>query len=48
LRNDLSPGIRSFPTQTRYILFYLPAAAGQEGITVVRVLHHARDIPHLF
>lgn len=40
-RPDLAEGIRSWPTSTPYILFYLAEA---EGITVVRVLHHARDM----
>lgn len=41
-RPELSPGIRSWPTSTPYILFYFPHEA---GIVVARVLHHARDIP---
>ena len=40
-RPDLAEGIRSWPTSTPYILFYLAEA---DGITVVRVLHHARDV----
>lgn len=40
-RRELSPGIRSWPTSTPYILFYFPHA---RGIVVARVLHHARDI----
>ncbi|MFZ2973735.1 MAG: type II toxin-antitoxin system RelE/ParE family toxin [Ferribacterium limneticum] len=41
-RNELAPGIRSWPTSTPYILFYFP---GEHGVVVARVLHHARDIP---
>jgi len=41
-RNELSPGIRSWPTSTPYILFYFPS---EYGVIVARVLHHARDIP---
>ena len=41
-RPELAAGLRSFPTQTPYILFHLPDDAG--GIIVVRVLHNARDI----
>lgn len=41
-RPELSPGIRSWPTSTPYILFYFPL---EQGIVVARVLHHARDIP---
>ena len=44
-RPDLAEGIRSWPTSTPYILFYL---AEPDGITVVRVLHHARDIQNVF
>ena len=40
-RRELSPGIRSWPTSTPYILFYFPH---EQGIVVARVLHHARDI----
>ena len=41
LRPDLVEAIRSWPTSTSYTLFYLAEA---DGITVVRVLHHARDV----
>ena len=40
-RPELAERIRSWPTSTPYILFYLPQ---ENGITVVRVLHHARDV----
>jgi plasmid stabilization system protein ParE len=40
-RPELADGLRSFPTRTQYIIFYLPDA---DGLLVVRVLHHARDI----
>jgi addiction module RelE/StbE family toxin len=40
-RPELAAGIRSWPTSTPYILFY---QAEPDGIAVVRVLHHARDI----
>lgn len=43
-RPALSPGIRSWPTSTPYILFYFP---NEHGVVVARVLHHARDIPAL-
>jgi addiction module RelE/StbE family toxin len=39
-RPELGKGVRSWPTSTPYILFYLAEA---NGITVLRVLHHARD-----
>ncbi len=40
-RPELSNEIRSFPTRTPYIVFYMPE---EDGLLVVRVLHHARDI----
>lgn len=40
-RPELADCVRSWPTSTPYILFYL---ADDEGITVLRVLHHARDV----
>ena len=40
-RPELAEGVRSWPTSTRYILYYLPTP---QGVTVLRVLHHARDI----
>ena len=39
-RPELGDSVRSWPTSTHYILFYLP---DDQGITVLRVLHHARD-----
>ena len=40
-RPELADELRCFPTRTPYIIFYLP---GDDGLLVVRVLHHARDI----
>jgi plasmid stabilization system protein ParE len=40
-RPELADGLRSFPTRTPYIIFYL---LNVDGLLVVRVLHHARDI----
>lgn len=40
-RPELADGVRSWPTSTPYILFYL---ADDKGIAVLRVLHHARDV----
>jgi toxin ParE1/3/4 len=40
-RTELGTGLRSWPTETPYILFYETDA---DGITIIRVLHHARDI----
>lgn len=39
-RPELGAGVRSWPTSTPYILFYV---ADDGGITVLRILHHARD-----
>ncbi len=44
-RPELDDRIRRWPTSTPYILFYAPDV---DGITVVRVLHHARDIGSSF
>lgn len=41
-RDELAAGLRSWPTSTPYILFYF---ADADGITIARVLHHARDVP---
>lgn len=41
VRPELADGLRSIPTRTPYIIFYLSDAG---GLLVVRVLHHARDI----
>lgn len=43
-RDDLSPGLRSFPF-ARYVIFY---QALDDGIDVVRVLHSARDTDAVF
>ena len=40
-RPELADGLRSFSTKTPYTIFYLPDS---DGIIVIRVLHHARDI----
>ena len=40
-RPELADGLRSFPTRTPYIIFYV---TGEDGLLIVRVLHHARDI----
>jgi toxin ParE1/3/4 len=40
-RPELSAGVRCWPTSSSYNLYYLPA---QEGITIIRVLHQARDL----
>ncbi len=41
-RDELAAGLRSWPTSTPYVLFYFSDA---DGITIARVLHHARDVP---
>ena len=40
-RTELANGVRSWPTSTAYMLFYL---VDEKGVIVIRVLHHARDI----
>jgi toxin ParE1/3/4 len=40
-RPELGEGLRSLPTRTPYLIFYLP---DDDGLLIVRVLHHARDI----
>jgi toxin ParE1/3/4 len=40
--DELAAGLRSWPTSTPYILFYF---ADDDGITITRVRHHARDVP---
>ncbi len=40
-RPELVEGVRSWPTSTPYILYYTVAT---DGITVLRILHHARDV----
>lgn len=40
-RPELAEGLRSLSTRTPYLIFYLP---DDDGLLVVRVLHHARDI----
>jgi plasmid stabilization system protein ParE len=40
-RPELADGLCSFPTRTPYMIFYLP---DKDGLLVVRVIHHARDI----
>jgi toxin ParE1/3/4 len=43
-REDLAPGLRSFPAGS-YIIFYQLIT---DGIEVVRMLHASRDIDSLF
>ena len=40
-RPELAEGIRCWPTSSSYNFYYYPS---DSGITVVRVLHHARDV----
>jgi addiction module RelE/StbE family toxin len=40
-RPELGKDVRSWPTSTPYVLFY---QVSQSNLTVLRVLHHARDI----
>ncbi len=44
MREDLRDQLRSFPVKP-YIVFCIKL---DDGIEVVRILHHSRDIDHLF
>jgi len=45
-RPELDQEVRSWPTSTPYILFY---EINEATLTVLRVLHHARDVgKHIF
>lgn len=41
IRPELGKDVRSWPTSTPYILFY---RLDDSGLTVLRILHHARDV----
>ncbi|NDC37922.1 MAG: type II toxin-antitoxin system RelE/ParE family toxin [Proteobacteria bacterium] len=43
-RPELRVGLRSWPTSTPYVLYYIPSS---ESLTLIRVLHHARDIQNI-
>jgi plasmid stabilization system protein ParE len=43
-RPALAEGVRSSPTSTPYILYYL---TDNDSVTILRVLHHARDIQNV-
>lgn len=43
-RSELVRGLRSWPTSTSYILFYVIKGG---DVLVVRVLHHARDVHNI-
>jgi toxin ParE1/3/4 len=43
-RPELAKGLRSWPTSTSYILFYVLKG---DDVVVVRVLHHTRDQQHI-
>jgi toxin ParE1/3/4 len=45
MREDLRDQLRSFPVKP-YIVFYIKLDDGE--IEIVRILHHSRDIDHLF
>jgi toxin ParE1/3/4 len=44
-RIELGTELRSFATKTPYLIYYVPTP---EGIAIVRVLHHARDVEAIF
>lgn len=41
LRAELAQNLRSCPTTTPYILYYL---TDDSSVTIIRILHHSRDI----
>lgn len=43
-RPELAKGLRSWPTSTSYILFYVIKG---DDVVVIRALHHARDMQHI-
>jgi plasmid stabilization system protein ParE len=43
-RPELAEGVRSWPTSSPYILYYL---TDNDSVTILRVLHHARDIQNV-
>jgi toxin ParE1/3/4 len=43
-RDELAPGLRSFPVGG-HVIFYMP---GAEAISIVRILHGARDLDDVF
>jgi toxin ParE1/3/4 len=44
LRPDIAPELRYF-TVGKYLILYRTV---QDGVQIVRVIHGARDLPHLF
>jgi len=43
-REDYGTGVRTFPVGN-YVIFYRPTT---DGVTIVRLLHGARDLPGAF
>ena len=43
-RDELAVGLSSWPTSTPYMFYFVE----DDGITVARVLHHARDVPAIW
>ena len=44
-RSELAAELRSFATNTPYVIYY---ELVPNGIVVVRILHHARDLDAIF
>ena len=44
-RSELAAELRSFATNTPYVIYYELAP---NGIVIVRMLHHARDLDAIF
>ena len=45
-RNELGPGVHSFLTAKRYLVYYAPRPDG--SIVALRLLHTSRDVEGLF
>ncbi|MCH8828425.1 MAG: type II toxin-antitoxin system RelE/ParE family toxin [Planctomycetes bacterium] len=45
LREDLGEGLRCFTVRKQYVVIYRPI---DDGISVLRIFHGARDYPRLF
>jgi len=44
-RDDLAPGLRSWPVAYPYIVFYMVT---KSELQIARILHGSRDLPKLF
>ena len=47
-RDDLEPGLRSFPAENYIIVYEILKHAGDEQVHILRVVHSSRDLITLF